>query len=89
MLMPRQHLVKQETSGWHLNLNWLFKPTRIGAIRAMASLVSLSVIGSLNPPGLIIQGSAAPAPDLKFPSLSGKTGQVKPGRCIFLQAAAG
>jgi hypothetical protein len=37
ILMPRQHRVKQDTPGWHLNLNWLLYPRRTGEIQAVFS----------------------------------------------------
>jgi hypothetical protein len=37
ILMPRQHWVKQETPGWHLNLNWLLYPRRTGEMQAVLS----------------------------------------------------
>jgi hypothetical protein len=37
ILMPRQHMVKHDTPGWHLNLNWLLYPRRTGEIQAVLS----------------------------------------------------
>jgi hypothetical protein len=39
ILIPLQHCVKQETSGWHLNINRVWRPSLWGTILAILSEV--------------------------------------------------